>query len=237
MESNDPKIPRPALVPQGRQAEIASGLSELEKRIQELSARKAETAARIKSLEEKREREQRGEKEEDKKTDTVKTNQPVRENPVKQMAEALERDRKENPFKYFIIGNMHDTAFVCIYSKTKAAATLIDINSKAEQSGREVKFWNFPNISPVKHNTVFFSSNGFTLQLQNPNEVRDEKGNIDRKSPKARYRLVYPNWTQNIRDDGESDLEKGEILLRKNSSSILLLLLYTTQLPLRQIIA
>src|SRR3989338_6145968 len=92
--------------------------------------------------------------------------------PEQASKEALEKDKVQNPFKYFVIENMSDAAFWCLFSKGKAEATLEDINRTCGESGREVKFFTSKLILPGKSNTVELSSNGFTLQLQNVEEVR-----------------------------------------------------------------
>jgi len=141
MDKKPPDPPIPASTPDnGKQRDInkiAEGMSDLQKRIQAKLAEKARTDALIRALEEKAERERKEKKPEE---------------TEKQKTKTLEEDREENPFKHFIINNMHDTAFSCIYSKTKNSATLEDINKKSSESGREVKFWNFQD----PHRILFF---------------------------------------------------------------------------------
>ena len=196
----EPLSPKLALTPEEeKQAaldKVAAGIDAMNKRIEAVMTERAKNADRIKALEEKL-------------VEEKKMSEKL--NPV----EALEKDKEKNAFKYFIIQNMHDAAFSCIYSKTKKGATLEDINSKSEESGREVKFFNFQHPHSTKHYTALFSSNGFTLQLLNPNEVK-EAGVINKNSPKTRYRLVYPNWKHSTAD-GEYNLADGEILLRKKA--------------------
>ncbi len=56
-----------------------------------------------------------------------------------------------------------------------------------------MQFWEPKYILPGRGNSVYFSSNGFSLQLQNIEEVRGENG-IETKGPKAKYELVAPKW-------------------------------------------
>src|SRR3989344_1914385 len=140
--------------------------------------------------------------------------------PEQASKEALEKDKVQNPFKYFVIENMSDAAFWCLFSKGKAEATLEDINRTCGESGREVKFFTSKLILPGKSNTVELSSNGFTLQLQNVEEVRgkgeDGKKGIFTSSPRAKYKLVNPNWEYFTGEDSLS-YEEGQRLMRQRA--------------------
>lgn len=106
---------------------------------------------------------------------------------------AIEEDKKINPFKYFLIDKMSNTVFRLLFGKEKGEAPLEKLNRILGESGKEMTVWDFQTILPMNFNTVHFSSNGFTLQLQNVDEVRGEKG-IKTQDPKAKYKLVSPDW-------------------------------------------
>lgn len=115
-----------------------------------------------------------------------------------QAKEAKENDRNKNPFKYFIIDNISEEAFRCMYnSGKKEEASLSEIAHINGEDGKELRFFNTSSVIKSKENTVSFSSNGFTLQLQNIEEVRSSSG-IQVDSPKARYNLVSPDWKTQI---------------------------------------
>lgn len=128
---------------------------------------------------------------------------------------ALEKDKEANPFKYFIIKNMHDSAFWCLYMRDKEKATLEDINSVCEESGKDIKFWTSSLITQNRFNTVEFSSNGFSLQLQNVEEVKNEQG-IGTQDSRAKYRLVTPYWIYD-QNEGALSYEDGLRLLYERS--------------------
>ena len=118
-----------------------------------------------------------------------------REKPEKERKEKLEIDKQKNPFKYFLIGNMSEDAFWNIYLKKKEEVTLEDINNYLAEDGKEMKTFTFQFILPNRHNTVRFSSNGFTLQLINKDEVKGKDG-IRTWDPNAKYILINPNGEQ-----------------------------------------
>ena len=120
------------------------------------------------------------------------------DSPERERRETIEQDKKRNPFKYFLIDKMSDEVFKIIFGKGKGEVSLEEINRILGESGREVTYWNFNIISPETYNAVHHSSNGFSLQIQNPGEVTEEKEGkrvtmID--DPKAKYKLVSPDGT------------------------------------------
>ena len=136
----------------------------------------------------------------------------------------LGEDKKLNPFKYFVTDKMHDSAFWCLYGTDKEKVTLKEIgwvggSEESGKDGKRVSFWGKGRVLPALHNTIEFSSNGFTLQLQNPDEVIEEREGkrttiID--SPKAKYMLVSPEWKHY---EGETALsyEQGMHLLQQKA--------------------
>ena len=84
-----------------------------------------------------------------------------------------------------------DQVFKCVFGKTREQATLEDINHIWREGGATVTHWSPNLISPGRFDTVHYSSNGFTLQLQNKDEVRGEENGkkvIMIYSPKAKYK-------------------------------------------------
>lgn len=127
--------------------------------------------------------------------------------------EALEKDRKENPFKYFLIDEMSGQTVRCMFNTDRQNLTLENVNSI--MTSPEVTFWQPKFIISSHSDTVQFSSNGFTLQLINKEEVRGENG-IDVDSPKAKYKLVSPGWKY-FENETSLGYEEGIRLLEKRS--------------------
>jgi hypothetical protein len=125
----------------------------------------------------------------------------------------IEEDKKINPFKYFMIKEMKDDAFLCIFLKKKEEVSLKDIDYILGEDGKEIGFFDPEYVLENRGNTVEYSSNGFTLQLQNKEEVRGENG-INFQDLKARYKLVTPDWKY-IRDD--LGYEEGVKLLKEEA--------------------
>ena len=141
----------------------------------------------------------------------------ARERKERERKETLERDRERNPFKWFLIDKMRDEAFYCICGKAKGSATLEDIDHVFGESGREVRFLTWKKIIPGMRDTFCFSSNGFTLQLLNKEEVigeEDGKKVIMGYSPNAKYRLVTPEWTAS---GTEYNYDQGRLLLEQEA--------------------
>lgn len=128
--------------------------------------------------------------------------------------EALEKDQKENPFKYFIIENMHESSFRCIYNTYKDGVTFEQINHlNSNTSGESVQYHRWEYILPGRNDTVEFSSNGFTLQLQNKEEIKGDDG-LDLFGPRAKYAVVNPKW-QGIKEN--LSYEEGLNLLHEEA--------------------
>ena len=141
----------------------------------------------------------------------------------------LVKDKIKNPFKHFVIDNMHPAAFFCLYQRKKEEVTLENINyvsgnNITGEDGKRLCFLT-PGLTPefitaARNDSVYLSSNGFSLQLLNKDEVTDRKGGkkvVMVNSLKAKYMLVYPDWTHDSRGDGELNLEKGKILLEQRA--------------------
>ena len=130
----------------------------------------------------------------------------------------LAEDRKKNPFKYFLIDKMDDRVFELLFrGNRKNELELGYINTIFEETGRKIKYFNPPYTMEEYYNTIKFTSNGFSLQLLNAKEVIDKDGyGPDKKSSKARYRLVYPDFTTH-KEDGELNYRRGTRLLEKKA--------------------
>ncbi|OGI66126.1 hypothetical protein A3A95_00195 [Candidatus Nomurabacteria bacterium RIFCSPLOWO2_01_FULL_39_18] len=132
----------------------------------------------------------------------------------------LVKDKIKNPFKYFIIDHMSPKAFICLYQRRKEEVTLKDINSVSGnnitgEDGKKICVFTPEFILPGRNDSVYFSSNGFSLQLLNKDEITVKKEGrkiVMVDSPNAKYRLVHPNWTHDP-DDRASDLEGWKKLL------------------------
>lgn len=113
----------------------------------------------------------------------------------RERVEALEKDQTENPFKWFLIDKMSDQAFKLIFGKTKEKISLPELNRAFGESGEKGDAsWNFKLISTENSDAVHFTPNGFSLQLQNKEEVKNEKGAIMIDNPNAKYKLINPDW-------------------------------------------
>ena len=128
----------------------------------------------------------------------------VEERENKKRKEDLEKDRKQNPFKYFIIDKMSDESFKLIFRKNKEDISLDELNEKLGEP-EKISDWEFRFIRPETHYTTLFTSNGFSLQLQNAEIVAGEEDNAKvTQNPDTKYRLVGPNWKFFTEDDGLS---------------------------------
>ena len=133
-----------------------------------------------------------------------KRNQQAEETEEKKRKEDLEEDKKQNPFKYFIIDEMSDEAFMLIFREKKEAISLDELNKKLDEP-EKISDWEFRFIRPETHYTTLFTSNGFSLQLQNAEIVAGEEDNAKvTQNPDTKYRLVGPNWKFFTEDDGLS---------------------------------
>ena len=125
--------------------------------------------------------------------------------------EAIERDKERNPFKYFLIGKISDPAFEILCAATKENISLERLNGTFGESGETLNTsLYFKNISPINFNTVWLTSNGFSLQLENKEGVQGEEDGkkvIMIYDPRAKYKLVYPDWTHR---SGETALNHQE---------------------------
>jgi uncharacterized membrane-anchored protein YhcB (DUF1043 family) len=130
--------------------------------------------------------------------------------------ELITKDKKENPFKYFITDKMSNETFKVLFLETKDNIILSELNKIfLDNSGKELKLFKPSHILPGRNNSVFFSSNGFSLQLQNIEEIQGDKS-IDIHNPKAKYLLVSPDWAVN-ESDKELGYEKGIELLEEKA--------------------
>jgi len=104
----------------------------------------------------------------------------------------LEEDRKQNPFKYYLIDKLHPTNFSILFHGNKEGISVKKINKTTGEDGRNLKFWDLKLITTETNNAISFSSNGFYLKLTNKEEVKNEEG-ISTDDPKARYELIDPD--------------------------------------------
>ena len=140
----------------------------------------------------------------DAETDRRKAEQEKRERPEKLRKEALAKDRAEHPLKYLAIDAMSDEAFRCLFLFARGEEYVDDINRICGEDPTKPKF-HTPELIPGKrHNTVYFSSNGFTLQ----------------QSDKGKFILVPPNSNPSLkriysREEGVRKLEESAIAYQK----------------------
>ncbi|MDR3519791.1 MAG: hypothetical protein P4L63_02810 [Candidatus Pacebacteria bacterium] len=85
-------------------------------------------------------------------------------------SESVANDRKMNPFKWIILDKISAGNFWSMFMKDRNTISVEDINELCGEDGAGV---NFKEIEPEgdRNDVVYFSSNGFTLQL-NKKEMR-----------------------------------------------------------------
>lgn len=132
----------------------------------------------------------------------------------KERIEAIEKDKKINPFKWSLVENMSDKTFEIIFGYKKEKVSLEGINEVLTNEGiNAADIWNHRFILEKNLNTVRFTPNGLTLQLQNIEEVKGEDG-IETTNPKAKYKLAHP--LGGYYNNGEFlDYEKGVERMKK----------------------
>ena len=125
--------------------------------------------------------------------------------------EALEEDRKINPFKYFLVKQMSREIFRLIFRKEKEEVSLEELNKYMGKDGKLIEHLTFTYIVPSNHYATEMSTNGFFLQLENIDEVEMlAEDKPDRKSGKARYKLIRPDFTHTLHsltyEDGMAEM-------------------------------
>ncbi len=122
---------------------------------------------------------------------------------IEMREKVFDEDRKEHPFKYFIIDEtrMHDKAFEVVFSSTRDDVTLEQLNKKLGESGKELTFWGNEKPSEFNTYTKYLSSNGFTLEWINHDEVENSE------DENAKYKLGTPEW--DYYDDNEYTYKEG----------------------------
>ena len=110
--------------------------------------------------------------------------------------EGIIADRGKNPYKYYCIDRISDRVFQTIYGLPKDKADLRALNRFGE-TGRDLRFWEFNENIPLETpSNIFVTSNGFLLEVQNPQEITEKKEGkyiIDTFGPQAKYRLIAPS--------------------------------------------
>lgn len=87
---------------------------------------------------------------------------------------ALERDRKENPFKYFLIDSMAEKNRKIMFGEKPI---LSEINDKMGIDGRVISpYWRLHNISKRTDYMVNFSPAGFYIKVGNPEKIKNQGG-------------------------------------------------------------
>src|SRR3989344_1082968 len=59
----------------------------------------------------------------------------------------LEEDRKQNPFKYYLIDKLHPTNFSILFHGNKEGISVKKINKTTGEDGRNLKFWDLKLIT------------------------------------------------------------------------------------------
>lgn len=126
----------------------------------------------------------------------------VEEEKKQERLKAIEEDKKINPFKYFQIEQMDDKVVRLLFGKDREDVSKEDVNTQMGETGKEIKILKFDRIGQWTFNAIHISSNGFSLLLENKDEVMidevdkngDKKSVVGIYSPNARYMLVAPDW-------------------------------------------
>jgi|GEM_PF-6393957 len=109
--------------------------------------------------------------------------------------EALDEDREQHPFRYFLIDAMSDQTFQIVFLKKKGEELLVDIEYMTGTDPEDIRVFNAYPKEDIQY-TAFLSSNGYTLRLQNPEEVKDSTGRIVVEDPRATYMIFDPQGQQ-----------------------------------------
>lgn len=112
---------------------------------------------------------------------------------------------------------MHDYVFKHLFGVNKDQISLKEINAQIGEKGEEIKTFTFKQVEEKNYNTIHMTSNGFSLSIQNKNEVEETKDGEKKiiiDNPKARYSLINPQWNFEKKD---LTYEKGLKLLKETA--------------------
>ncbi len=109
-----------------------------------------------------------------------------------------EKERKENPFLFFLVDQMSEKVSEIIFGTTRENVSLemLGLIGVLPEKPEEFFLRKFKLIAEDKENTFYFTTNGFTLRLLNKKELwikEDGKNVIDIYNLTARYELFFPD--------------------------------------------
>jgi hypothetical protein len=103
-------------------------------------------------------------------------------------------DREKSPFKYKLIDGMHPINFFVVFQNLKDDTSVEELDEVLGADGKQFKIIDLPEVDPDRLNAIALSTNGFYLRLTNIKEiVKGEEKLVDKRDPRARYDLFYPN--------------------------------------------
>lgn len=162
---------------------VGKQISKLEKERSDLNTRYFELSNRLFALDHKR------------RLAVEISDRRRREQEESRRHQEIKEDKKANPFKYFVLERMSDQAFLVIFGKDRNQATLADLNRF--EIGNKLNQWSRSRIWKDRPSVTDFTSNGFFLELQNPQDLKFKEGGEEKiasGSERAKYILVSPEW-------------------------------------------
>ncbi|MEI7709385.1 MAG: hypothetical protein WCI76_01580, partial [bacterium] len=121
----------------------------------------------------------------------------------KDRREAMEKDKKINPFKWFLVSKMDEKVFRLIFGQDKSEVSVENVNRIfGNEKGETAHSWTPPLTGP-NSDLEIITANGFALQWINKKELQKKNGFVMYDDQKAQYKLMRPNGTYYYNASGE----------------------------------